>query len=623
MRGEFSSIWKIFPVLTLVFILALAPAFSEDPLLSPIDGGAPSGDSGFPGGTPESCTTTGLCLDFTSGGDYGFFGVLQNFWDEGIAPLFGQITQSAREWDNLPAKPPENFGPRVVESYGISENELEKACGSNYDRPLIDVSKELSYVFLGIGIVLMILGRFAFKKASWVKVVAAIFFVIFTLSTNIAAWILFGWILFLIILFETLAAPPEDLQEEFLEPDNWKATIAKEVIQSTIGDTEYSRILDVAATADSDYDKLSFVQKATHLADQFLDKSTGIPGVDDRLMGGVSGGAGDGSNKSEDASERLRTKKGALAGREAIKSTIYDVFRAFSVIELGYVWIFLLVVAFATSMNIFGISSYYEYLPVREPTNCVNIWASIIPATFWAFWMWQIVAFTVEKSVFLLAVFLPRPVVIWILLPFNGGPIPVLNSLIQLAFQFLGTLYIVSLAKPLGGSEAYFIKQVVDPATNATTTGLGSTPFPANPMNLFWMAVVAALFYLLLIITSIGIRVLFLYITLPVTVLPKFILGMIKSTSAYGKISQKVSKGKEKFEEVTDKIGGSVDSAKASWTTRMKSVNPWEGKKMTPNQQQKWGAMNKKLDTQVDPSQTKSSIGGFFRSLGSKFGGNK
>jgi len=342
-------------------------------------------------------------------------------------------------------------------------------------------------------------------------------------------------------------------------------------------------------------------------------------------MGGVSGGAGDGANKSEYASERLRAKKGALAGREAIKSTIYDVFRAFSVIELGYVWIFLLVVAFVTSMNIFGIASYYEYLPVREPASCVNIWASIIPATFWAFWMWQIVAFTVEKSVFLLAVFLPRPVVIWILLPFNGGPIPVLNSLIKLAFQFLGTLYIVSLAKPLAGSEAYFIKQVVDPATNATTTGLGSTAFPANPMNLFWMAVVAALFYVLLIVTSIGIRVLFLYITLPVTVLPKFILGMIKS--AYGKKplgrKENDSEGKDKFEEVTDKIEGSVDEAKASGTTGMKSVNQGQVKDMR-------GAMNEKMNAKVDPSQTKSSpkqkeksSGGFFRSLGSKFGGNK
>lgn len=593
MKGVFSAIWKIFPVLTLVFILALslAPAFSEDPLLSPIDGGAPSGDSGLPGGTPESCTTTGLCLDFSSGGDYGFFGVLQKFWDEGIAPLFGQITQSAREWNNLPAKPPENFGPRVVESYGISENELEKACGPNYDRPLIDVSKELSYVFLGIGIVLMILGRFAFKKASWVKVVAAIFFVIFTLSTNIAAWILFGWILFLIILFETLAAPPEDLQKEFLEPGNWKATVAKEVIQSTIGDTEYSRILDVAATADSDYDKLSFVQKATHLADQFLDNATGIPGVDDRLMGGVSGGAGDDSNKSKDASERLRAKKGALAGREAIKSTIYDVFRAFSVIELGYVWIFLLVVAFATSMNIFGIASYYEYLPVREPTSCVNIWASIIPATFWAFWMWQIVAFTVEKSVFLLAVFLPRPVVIWILLPFNGGPIPVLNSLIQLAFQFLGTLYIVSLAKPLSG-----------------------TAVPANPMDLFMNAVVAALFYLLLIVTSIGIRVLFLYLTLPVTILPKFILGMIKSVSGK-KIDAKVPETNSPEKATQPHLPGMDENTGSNKPKQLDMFDQFDKQKETVSKQSSQGAES--------TPKSKTSTGNWASSFGSWLGGNK
>ncbi len=502
-----------------VFMLLAAswtfPARAEEPGANNT-GGEPSPVK-FPepepeGGTPLFCVRGGT---FCVGEDDISLGDIINGIGVAISQSLNVVNAAVMNWDSVPAEnTPTGVSLRVLQNYGVTPGQFVMACGkgaySSVDGVIISLGQGAGSIFSFLGwsnaLGVELLGSSASGSESIV---------------NLANGWLILLVLFLFIVIILFFGFAELQANEEIFTSSSAGNFTKEIAMSLFGREHYNLILGTPSRGELLQSKLKWGNKIVDY----------LAPVDRGMMGrGAENMVSAGSDLYGKDEETGRTKaSGTLAhmARDSIYSVISDVLSVFSAVKFMVMYGVIMIVFFL-AVNLFD--------------------------------------FTVNRIAFILSAVLPRPAVVWILMPFDGGPIPVLNVVFATVFKFLGIFYIVGLVKP----GAIF---------SSLDIGIG--------------ILAGIVLYILLVLTAIGLQIGLFWIVSPVALIKQ--LGKDIMGSATPKIDnivpQLVKQATVLNQQLTVQAGNqekapAVSSARAGDTSKAfdKQAGAFDVKAMSKDQ---------------------------------------
>lgn len=164
-----------------------------------------------------------------------------------------------------------------------------------------------------------------------------------------------------------------------------------------------------------------------------------------RFLGelGKKAAGGFSSSEAADARSKLGGINAKLQGqaKNVIRATLMDVATMLTAARYAIPMMFLFIGAY---WMIGSILTYFEFTKAWVPM----IWLvyKMLAITFWAFWLWEIIRFTLIRSGFLFAMVFPISILKFLYIPFTGGGI----KIVVRAFQLFGMMWLISAMKPAG-----------------------------------------------------------------------------------------------------------------------------------------------------------------------------
>ncbi|MFH0961658.1 MAG: hypothetical protein V1820_03175 [archaeon] len=508
-----------------IFILLVGavsiPAFSEDSTTTTTGDEAAREDAGGADYVSGCILGGDICLARVDTGDGNIFSALwatltnvYNFF----TGLFAQLTASGREWDNLPAQIPKPKAEQFLEAYGIPPEEFAGSC-SRSENPAID------WFFVAFGSVATntILRVDAFGSLGEEELYIANGLLAMTIVM----------VLILIIFF--LEMPGYSVSHEIISGSS-VGHLMKDLLVAIFPNVDIVDLVNAPEDDPAQAD-VSWGRKVLDKFGRFYDNVT-TPWDTKAIMGAA------GSEGERDGTDSF----GRDMSKESVIFVARDLASAFSIVALkGGVII---------ALGLAATFLLFQFQIPEVSTDCNTLIFKIYLATFWAFWIWQIIVYTVKSLAFIFAALLPRPVVAWLLVPFTGGPVPVLDLVLRMVFRVLGILYILGLAKPVS---------------------------PGSDLGQLALAAFAAmLFYMLTVITSIGVKVLLTVWTHP------FEFVFTVGETIIGKGAENAKKKMTKSPTGTQKVGAEKWRTKQlptpAGTTGAQAQKQWVSDKFTMGQ---------------------------------------
>lgn len=177
-----------------------------------------------------------------------------------------------------------------------------------------------------------------------------------------------------------------------------------------------------------------------------------IAGLDTPMYGRILGElgkksvAGMGADEAAGAMKSLGEINGKLKGqaKNVIRGILMDVATALTAAE------------YAIPMLVFFLAAYFAISNVLPAFDATKDWAPLIlivyellAITFWAFWLWEAIRFTLVRSGFLLAMIFPVSVLKFLYVPFTGGGI----RIVARAFQTMGMMVVIAALRPAAKTD--------------------------------------------------------------------------------------------------------------------------------------------------------------------------